>query len=129
MAMKWGAPGNLPGTCPSFRLPDQFIPVAEDSGLIVELGEWVLNRACTDAVVWDPPLRLSVNVTWNTRKLSAWRELHPILGIATRKADRFPSNFLYVSMTLRRNWKWKWVSDSDPCPAFFKKTADFRHFL
>jgi EAL domain-containing protein (putative c-di-GMP-specific phosphodiesterase class I) len=63
MAMKWGAPGNLPGTCPSFRLPDQFIPVAEDSGLIVELGEWVLNRACTDAAEWNPPLRLSVNVS------------------------------------------------------------------
>ena len=44
-------------------MPDQFIPVAEDSGLIVELGEWVLNRACTDAVEWDPPLRLSVNVS------------------------------------------------------------------
>lgn len=44
-------------------MPDQFIPVAEDSGLIVELGEWVLNRTCTDAVEWDPPLRLSVNVS------------------------------------------------------------------
>jgi diguanylate cyclase (GGDEF)-like protein/PAS domain S-box-containing protein len=44
-------------------LPDEFIPVAEDSGLIVELGEWVLNRACADAAEWKPPLRLSVNVS------------------------------------------------------------------
>jgi diguanylate cyclase len=44
-------------------MPDQFIPVAEDSGLIVELGEWVLNRACADAAAWDPALRLSVNVS------------------------------------------------------------------
>jgi len=44
-------------------MPDQFIPVAEDSGLIVELGEWVLNHACADAAKWNPPLRLSVNLS------------------------------------------------------------------
>ncbi len=44
-------------------MPDDFVPIAEASGLIVKLGEWVLTRACADAVLWDPPLRLSVNVS------------------------------------------------------------------
>lgn len=44
-------------------MPDDFIPIAEVSGLITELGEWVLGRACADAAVWDPPLRLAVNVS------------------------------------------------------------------
>ncbi|MBY8824745.1 EAL domain-containing protein [Sphingomonas colocasiae] len=44
-------------------MPDDFIPIAEDSGLIIELGEWVLRKACTDAARWDPPLKLSVNLS------------------------------------------------------------------
>lgn len=44
-------------------MPDDFVPIAEASGLIVKLGEWVLSRACSDASLWDPPLRLSVNVS------------------------------------------------------------------
>jgi len=32
--------------------PEEFIPIAEDSDRILELGEWVLRRACTDAMVW-----------------------------------------------------------------------------
>jgi EAL domain-containing protein (putative c-di-GMP-specific phosphodiesterase class I) len=32
--------------------PDRFIPVAEDGGQIVEIGEWVLRRACTQAAAW-----------------------------------------------------------------------------
>ncbi len=44
-------------------LPTEFIPIAETSGLIVELGEWVLARACADAVHWTPPLKLSVNIS------------------------------------------------------------------
>jgi diguanylate cyclase (GGDEF)-like protein len=49
--------------------PVDFIPTAEQSGLIVELGEWVLRRACADAVDWvvpnakTPGLRVSVNVS------------------------------------------------------------------
>lgn len=42
--------------------PAQFIPIAEHSGLIIELGEWVLRRACTEAKSW-PGLTVSVNVS------------------------------------------------------------------
>ena len=44
-------------------MPGDFIPIAEDSGLIVELGDWVLRKACADAASWRPALRLSVNLS------------------------------------------------------------------
>jgi len=42
--------------------PSEFIPAAEHSGLIIELGAWVLRRACTDGKAW-PGLTMSVNVS------------------------------------------------------------------
>ena len=43
--------------------PDTFIPVAEESGLIFPIGEWVLIAACRQAANWAPNLRISVNVS------------------------------------------------------------------
>jgi diguanylate cyclase (GGDEF)-like protein/PAS domain S-box-containing protein len=47
--------------------PDRFIPVAEETGLIVAIGEWVLQTACNEAGSWNPgaaaPPRVSVNVS------------------------------------------------------------------
>jgi diguanylate cyclase (GGDEF)-like protein/PAS domain S-box-containing protein len=43
--------------------PDQFIPLAEETGLIVPIGEHVLQRACTDAATWLPHIRVSVNLS------------------------------------------------------------------
>jgi diguanylate cyclase (GGDEF)-like protein/PAS domain S-box-containing protein len=43
--------------------PAEFIPVAEDTGLIVELGEWVLRTACAEAASWPAHVRLAVNVS------------------------------------------------------------------
>ncbi len=47
--------------------PEKFIDVAEDSGLIVPIGEWVLEAACLQLAAWqrgvEPGLRLSVNVS------------------------------------------------------------------
>ncbi len=42
--------------------PGQFINVAEESGLIVPLGERILRRACADAVAWPPHIKLAVNL-------------------------------------------------------------------
>jgi EAL domain-containing protein (putative c-di-GMP-specific phosphodiesterase class I) len=46
--------------------PADFIPIAEDSGLIVPLGEWVLREACREAKSWQhhqPGLRIAVNIS------------------------------------------------------------------
>ena len=43
--------------------PAEFIPIAEDSGLINQLGLWVLNAACAEAATWPDHVRVAVNVS------------------------------------------------------------------
>ena len=43
--------------------PDVFIPLAEDRGTILQIGEWVLERACAEAASWEDPLFVAVNVS------------------------------------------------------------------
>jgi diguanylate cyclase (GGDEF)-like protein len=43
--------------------PGDFIPLAEESGLINPIGEWVLRRACTDAALWPSQLKVSANLS------------------------------------------------------------------
>jgi diguanylate cyclase (GGDEF)-like protein len=55
--------------------PDQFIPVAEDIGLIATLGDWVLKQACRDAAQWPGKLKVAVN-------LSAAQFRNPMLSLS-----------------------------------------------
>ncbi len=43
--------------------PARFIPLAEETGLIVELGDWVMQQSCRQAAHWHPDLTISVNVS------------------------------------------------------------------
>jgi diguanylate cyclase (GGDEF)-like protein len=43
--------------------PARFIPVAEETGFILQLGEWVLRQACIEAAGWSNPLRIAVNIS------------------------------------------------------------------
>jgi diguanylate cyclase (GGDEF)-like protein len=43
--------------------PDHFIPLAESTGLIVPLGEWILNQACADAANWPEHVKIAVNIS------------------------------------------------------------------
>ena len=53
--LRWNRPDGRDIT------PAEFIPVAEESGMINAIGLWVLRRACTDALPWD--IKLSVNIS------------------------------------------------------------------
>jgi diguanylate cyclase (GGDEF)-like protein/PAS domain S-box-containing protein len=46
-----------------FVPPADFIPLAEESGLIVEMGEWILREACREAASWPQPLQIAVNLS------------------------------------------------------------------
>lgn len=44
-------------------MPDNFLPLAEQSGQMLEIGSWVLNEACRDAARWPDDLKVTVNVS------------------------------------------------------------------
>ncbi len=43
--------------------PAEFIPIAEETGLIVPLGEWVIRRACADAARWPQDIKIAINLS------------------------------------------------------------------
>jgi len=43
--------------------PAEFIPIAEESSLIISIGEWVLREACAEAASWPLPLQIAVNLS------------------------------------------------------------------
>jgi diguanylate cyclase (GGDEF)-like protein/PAS domain S-box-containing protein len=43
--------------------PNTFIPLAEESGIIIELGEWILRAACREAASWSRPLDIAINLS------------------------------------------------------------------
>ena len=55
--MRWEHPER------GFVSPGTFIPIAEESNLIIQLGEWALRRACRDAMEWPKSVRIAVNVS------------------------------------------------------------------
>lgn len=44
-------------------LPAEFIPIAEESNLIIPIGEWVLRQACRDAAAWPESIKVAVNLS------------------------------------------------------------------
>ena len=43
--------------------PGTFVPAAEENGLIIEMGEWILRAACREAAAWPKPLQVAVNLS------------------------------------------------------------------
>jgi diguanylate cyclase (GGDEF)-like protein/PAS domain S-box-containing protein len=71
--------------------PSVFIPIAEESGLIIPMGEWILREACREAASWTTPLTVAVNVSPLQFRYSDLPALvHAILletGLAPRRLE------------------------------------------
>jgi diguanylate cyclase (GGDEF)-like protein len=66
--------------------PAEFIPIAEDSGLIRQLGEWVLASACREAAQWPDNVKVAVNVS-PVQFRSPTLALHVVSALATAGLD------------------------------------------
>jgi diguanylate cyclase (GGDEF)-like protein len=79
--------------------PDKFVPIAEETGLIVEIGQWVLRTACAQVSAWHqqglPRLSVSVNVAVPQFKSGTiW---HAVRGAVER--SRIPPQLLVLELT------------------------------
>ncbi|OFE11325.1 hypothetical protein PHACT_12240 [Pseudohongiella acticola] len=79
--------------------PVQFIPIAEDNGLIIPIGEWVMETACQQLVAWQaqglPPLALAVNLS--PRQFNH-PDLHKHISDVLARTD-FAANLLELEIT------------------------------
>ncbi len=91
--VRWRHPGR--GLVP----PDQFIGTAEETGLIVPLGEWVLQHACVQAALWSRRRRRDLRIAVN---LSARQLRHGGLAESVARAlsdSRLPARLLDLEIT------------------------------
>ena len=74
-------------------LPQRFLPIAEETGLIVDIGEWVLRRACEQGCAWQQaglqPLRVAVNASY--RQLNLYRTWIETVARVLRETGLDPS--------------------------------------
>jgi EAL domain-containing protein (putative c-di-GMP-specific phosphodiesterase class I) len=83
----------------SYLAPDQFISVAEDTGLIVPLGEWILKEACNKLSHWrrriNPDLRMSINISPRQFKSQGL----PGIASAILKQNGLPAHVIDLEIT------------------------------
>jgi diguanylate cyclase (GGDEF)-like protein/PAS domain S-box-containing protein len=83
--LRWNSPAR--GDVPR----GEFIPLAEETGLIVAIGEWVLREACAEAASWPKPLQIAVNLSGvQLRSATLARQVHEILmdtGLAPHRLE------------------------------------------
>jgi diguanylate cyclase (GGDEF)-like protein len=83
--IRWNSPtrGRVP--------PAEFIPLAEQTGLIVPIGEWVLRTACAEAAAWPDHVRVAVNLspiqTRNKNLVALVRETLEQTGLPARRLE------------------------------------------
>ena len=76
-------------------LPEQFVPLAEETGLIVPLGEWVLREACFEAANWADELVVSVNLSPLQLRVG---DLYQVISSALADSG-LPANHLELEIT------------------------------
>jgi len=75
--------------------PSDFIPVAEKAGLIDDIGQWVLERACPEAATWPGQVTLAVNVSVKQLENAAF----PAIVAAALKKSGLPPSSLELEIT------------------------------
>ena len=80
--LRWHLPGK------GLVSPGEFIPLAEETGLIIPIGEWVLREACAAAAAWPSDINVAVNLSANQFKS---RNLVQAVFSALTAADLQPS--------------------------------------
>lgn len=81
--LRWDRPGHGPVS------PADFVPFAEEIGLMAEIDEWVIKRACTDATAWENSFTISVNLSpVSMRKPNLADRIAAILSTTGLPADR-----------------------------------------
>jgi diguanylate cyclase (GGDEF)-like protein len=75
--------------------PSEFIPVAEETGLISELGKWVLATACAEAATWPDNIKLAVNVS----PIQFKDETFALKVVAALAASGLPASRLELEIT------------------------------
>ncbi|HHL3491390.1 TPA: EAL domain-containing protein [Legionella pneumophila] len=91
--IRWGHPAI------GLLSPDEFIPIAEETGLINQVGEWVLRHACIQNKTWQlmglPHISISVNVSWRQLKNSNFIEI----AESVLKESRLDPQYLEIEFT------------------------------
>lgn len=91
--IRWGHPAI------GLLSPDEFIPIAEETGLINQVGEWVLRNACVQNKTWQlmglPHISISVNVSWRQLKNSNFIEI----AESVLKESRLDPQYLEIEFT------------------------------
>ncbi len=75
--------------------PSEFIPIAEETGLIVAIGEWVLRKACADAALWPNEIKVAVNLS--PVQMTNPNVLSVVIGALA--ASGLPANQLELEIT------------------------------
>ncbi|HAU1151428.1 TPA: EAL domain-containing protein [Legionella pneumophila] len=91
--IRWGHPAI------GLLTPDEFIPIAEETGLINQVGEWVLRNACIQNKTWQlmglPHISISVNVSWRQLKNGNFIEI----AESVLKESRLDPQYLEIEFT------------------------------
>ena len=87
--VRWRHPAN------GLILPDRFITLAEETGLIIPLGEWILKQACADAALWPGHIKVAVNISAVQFRKG---DLHEIIESALTES-RLPPHRLELEIT------------------------------
>jgi len=85
--------------------PMEFIPLAEESGMILDIGEWVLRTACATAAAWSTPYKIAVNLSpVQFAHANLARLVHEVLietGLSPRRLELELTESTFIADTAR----------------------------